>query len=239
MAPSSQRLEPPSKLGRFNATIYSGRDDVSQKRCGNVIATLAHLTLANPAGFGFPWPQLIAHAVVDTPRGRINVVTVHVPNGSGNGWKKIDTFDALKQMVLGLRGAPLILTGDFNEPRFVPLQDGRIVTWGQDQQGGQWLPWKTWTFDGVSDTGERWDTSVRWFFENRHESGIRNTLWDHAGHGAMETSHLCHGDERWFDHVFISDDFKVISCAYRHEFRTDGFSDHSAVLVSLFCAPCQ
>ena len=219
------------------ATVYSGLEDASDKQYGNVIAALTQLTLVDSVALGFRWPQLAAHAVVDTPGGRINVVTVHVPNGSGNGWKKIDTFDALKQMVLALKGAPLVLTGDFNEPRWVPTQDGHIVTWGQDEQGGQWLPWNMWTFDGVSDTGERWDAAVRWFFDSQDESSIRNALWDDAGHGAMEASHLSHGAERWFDHVFISDHFEVGSCAYRHAFRTDGFSDPSAVLASLFFAP--
>jgi len=140
-------------------------------------------------------------------------------------------------MVLGLKGEPLVLTGDFNEPRWVPLQDGRIVTWGQDEHDGRWLPWSTWTFDGISGSGERWDAAVRWFFENSNESGIRNAFWDFAGHGAMEASHFSHGAERWFDHVFVSDCFRVGPCDYLRSFREDGFSDHSALIAALSYAP--
>ncbi len=215
-------------------TMYSGHPDSPQKRYGNVVAARMHLTPAHITPVDFPWPQLVAHAIVETPNGPVHVVTVHVPNGSRNGWKKIDTFDGLKDLVLSLKGAPLILTGDFNEPRWAPPQDGHIVTWGQDEQDGRWLPWSTWTFDGVSGTGKRWDTAVRWFFETSTESGIRHAFWDKAGHGAMEPSHISRGAERWFDHLFVSSDFEVESCVYKHSFRTDGFSDHSAVLATLF-----
>jgi len=218
-------------------SVYSGSPDAAEKQYGNVIAARASVTSCDSAAFGSPWPQLLAHARVETLGGPVNVVTVHVPNGSGNGWKKIDTLDALKRMVLGLKREPLILTGDFNEPRWAPLQNGHIVTWGQDHNGDRWSPWNTWTFDGVSDTGERWDAAVRWYFEHPNESGIRNAFWDRAGHGAMEASHLSRGAERWFDHVFVSDHFRVERCEYKHSFRTDGFSDHSALIASLAYAP--
>ncbi len=158
------------------ATVYSGHQDAPGKRYGNVIATRTQLTSSDPAAFNFPWAQLVAHARVDTPCGPVNVVTVHIQNGSGNGWKKIDSLDALKQMVLELKGEPLVLTGDFNEPRWAELQDGHIVTWGQDKYGERWLPWNTWTFNGVSGSGGRWDNAVRWFFESPDESGIRNAF---------------------------------------------------------------
>jgi endonuclease/exonuclease/phosphatase family metal-dependent hydrolase len=197
------------------------------------------LARSDPASFGFPWRQLVCHATLDRPGTVVNVVTVHVPNGSGNGWKKIEALDSLRRMVLSLKGAPLVLTGDFNEPRFEKVQDGRIVTWGQKQCDGRWLPWNIWTFNGVTDTGDRWDTAVRWFFEATDESGIRNAFWDAAGHGEMAASHYCRKKPRWFDHVFVSGEFQVNSCEYLHSFREHGFSDHSALLASLSYAPAN
>ena len=216
----------------FNS-VYSGDAEAPEKRYGNVIAARMPLASSRSCAAEFPWPQLVGKAVLDTEAGPINVITVHVPNGSGNGWKKIITLEALKQMILGLKGEPLILTGDFNEPMWAPLQVGRIVTWGQEEQDGLWRPWSTWTFDGITDSGERWDTAVRWFFEHSNESGIRNAFWDVNGHGAMEASHLSRGAERWFDHVFVSRCFRTAACGYLHLFRESGFSDHSPLIATL------
>jgi exonuclease III len=161
---------------------YSGHPEASEKHYGNVIAARAQLTLCDPAALGFPWPQLVEHVLLTLDDKQINVVTVHVPNGEGNGWQKIFTLEALKQLVLTLRGKPLVLTGDFNEPRYA-LQDGRVVTWGQEQTGGRWVVEDgDWTDEhGVTAEWARWDRTVRWFFEGSAQSGLRNAFWDVAG----------------------------------------------------------
>jgi endonuclease/exonuclease/phosphatase family metal-dependent hydrolase len=228
-----ETLERLGDMGYAGVT-YSGRPDASEKHYGNIIAARTPLTSCDPAAYDFPWTQLVGHAVLDASGGPINVVTVHVPNGSGNGWKKIDTLDALKQLVLGLKGKPLILTGDFNEPQYA-MQDGQVVTWGQEQAGGRWEVWDgEWTDkNGVTDEWGRWDSTARWFFGSPEESGIRSAFWDVAGHGTMEATHLVGDDPRWFDHVFVSDSFKVNACDYLHTFREEEFSDHSALLATL------
>jgi hypothetical protein len=89
---------------------------------------------------------------------------VHIPNGSGYGWKKIDTFKALKEVVLEAKDKPCVVTGDFNEPQFIPLQDGgRIVTWGQEWKGreGRYECWKKWSFHRRTGKGEEWHAAVR------------------------------------------------------------------------------
>ena len=215
-------------------SVCSSDPDSGKPRYGNVIAARAEITLLDLTAHPFPYPQLAAHARVDTPDGSINVVTVHVPNGSGYGWEKIDTLDALKQLTLRLKGEPLVVTGDFNEPRYA-MQDGQVVTWGQEKFGGRWEveegKWED--GNGIADEWGRWDKTVRWFFESPEESGIRNAFWDFAGRGTMEASHFSRGAPRWFDHVFISDDFRVDNCRYLHAFREEKYSDHSALLAVL------
>ena len=215
-------------------SVYSGTLKSSEKRYGNVVAARKLEEVRIPANSRFPWPQLVCHAAVEADAGSVHVVTVHVPNGSGNGWKKIDTLDALRQLVLGLKGEPLVLTGDFNEPRYA-MQDGQVVTWGQEESGGRWEVWDgEWTdANGVTAEWSRWDRTVRWFFENPDESGLRNALWEADGRGAMEATHFSRGNPRWFDHVFVSEHFRVDDCTYFHAFRDDGFSDHSALLAAL------
>ena len=40
------------------------------------------------------WPELIARATIHTTP-FIQAISAHIPNGSGNGWAKIDHFEAL------------------------------------------------------------------------------------------------------------------------------------------------
>ena len=204
----------------------------AEKRYGNIVAVATGIPATGVATQGFPWPQLALHARLRTDAGPVSVVSVHIPNGSGNGWRKIETLEALRNTIVSRADEPLIVAGDFNEPRFA-LQDGSIVTWGQELKGDRYETWSSWTFDGVSDSGERWDTAVRWFFERPDESGLRNAYWLCHGQGEMEASHVNRGSDRWFDHIFVSRQFGVDSCEYLHEWRSDGYSDHSPLLAEL------
>lgn len=205
----------------------------TEKRYGNIVAVTAGTPAARVPTQGFPWPQLVLHARLRTDAGPLSIVSVHIPNGSGNGWRKIDALEALGETVLRCAGEPLVIAGDFNEPQFA-LQDGSVVTWGQELEDGRWVTWDSWSFDGVSGTGERWDSAVRWFFERSEESGLRNAFWLSHGQGEMEASHVTtRGADRWFDHIFVSRHFAVDSCDYLHEWRTDGYSDHSPLRASL------
>jgi endonuclease/exonuclease/phosphatase family metal-dependent hydrolase/tetratricopeptide (TPR) repeat protein len=218
----------------YPGVIYSGRPDATEKLYGNVIAARTALAPGMPAPPGFPWPQLVEHAVLDAQGEPLHVITVHVPNGSNNGWKKIETLDALKQMVLGIEDEPLILTGDFNEPRYA-MQDGHVVTWGQEKEEGRWTVWEGEWPDKHGDKNEwgTWDSTVRWFFEPPNECGLRNAYWASHGHGAMEASHLSHGTQCWYDHIFVSRHFTVRSCEFLHPWQEEGPSDHSPLAASL------
>jgi hypothetical protein len=52
-----------------------------------------------------------------------------------------------------------------------------------------------------------------------------------------EASRCSRGKSRWFDEVFVSGGFQVDSCEYLRLFRTNGFSDHSALRASLIFTP--
>jgi len=215
--------------------VYTGRANAPEKRYGNIIASRwpVELVLGSNSTRVFHWPQLVAHATIKVGGRPAHVFTAHIPNGAGNGWAKIDTLRALAKLVSGTKGNPCILTGDFNEPQYA-LQDGRIVTFGQDQSAdGKYRCWKQWGFNGRSGTGKEWDAAVRWFFENRDEHGLRHAYWEEAGHEPIEPTHISRGNPRWFDHIFVSEEFAVESCAYLHEVRLQGFSDHSALTARL------
>lgn len=61
-----------------------GRNPGDYNKYGTLIAVRAESAEVQ-ARNGF-YPELLQHVVV----GDISVVTVHVPNGSGFGWEKID-----------------------------------------------------------------------------------------------------------------------------------------------------
>lgn len=91
----------------FTSFCYSGIETAAEKHYGNPVAARSPITPGADMAEGFPWPQLVAHCSVETPAGVVNVITVHVPNGSSNGWKKIDMLEALKRLVLRLKGRQL------------------------------------------------------------------------------------------------------------------------------------
>ncbi len=99
---------------------YSGRPDVVRMRYGNIIASrwpLDAVELRYPQK-ELPRPQALAQVSVTVDGRSIVVITAHIPNGASYGWKKIDTFLVLKNLVQRAKGRPCIVTGDFNEPQF-------------------------------------------------------------------------------------------------------------------------
>jgi endonuclease/exonuclease/phosphatase family metal-dependent hydrolase len=211
------------------------------KPYGNLIATRWKIGPVTPrySRKEPPWPELLVKASVSVNGRSFLVISVHIPNGSGYGWQKIDTFNALKGAVREAKGKVCIVTGDFNEPRYT-LQNGRIVTWGQEWDARQrrfvcWPPWKD--RSGTLGSGKKWDSAVRWLFEEEDEHGMRHAYWDVHGPGSMDVSHLSRGQKRWFDHIFVSPHFGVEQCEYLHELRRPGLSDHSALEAKLVLKP--
>lgn len=235
----NQRRAFEERLGRMGLKCCpDSQPQAGGKDYGNLIA--ARWTIepveARSSGEKPPWAQLLVQASVSVNGRSFLVITVHIPNGSGYGWKKIDAFNALKDAAREAKGRPCILTGDFNEPQFIPLQDGgHIVTWGQEwnRQKGCYECWKKWSFQGRSGNGEEWDAAVRWIFEAHNEHGLQHAYWNAHGRGVMPVSHVSRGQPRWFDHMFLSPHFTVELCEYLHELRGPALSDHSALQAKL------
>jgi endonuclease/exonuclease/phosphatase family metal-dependent hydrolase len=208
------------------------------KRYGNLIASRWKTDPVEPRYLRGkpPWHELLVQASVSVDGRSFLVINVHIPNGSRYGWKKIDTFNALKDVLREAKGKPCIVAGDFNEPQLIPLQDGgRIVTWGQywDGHEGRFKYWEKGRFHGRTGEGRDWDAAVRWIFEKDNEHGLRHAYWGAHGPGVMPVTHVTRGQARWFDHMFVSQDFHVEQCEYLHKLRLKGHSDHSALEATL------
>jgi len=235
-------------IARLNAfgfqAIHTGDSLNGKKTYGNLVASRwpikrRALELSNPP----PFPSLIGHAsVAILPNKSLDILTVHAPNGSGNGWDKIYTLEALKCILETLAPGPVIVTGDYNEPQFFP---GIVPV-----RSWAWTSEKTWAIRKDELWGrkndqhrtekhplKRWDNAVGWFFDENAGHSLRHAFWVKNGVGSMEPSYVTRSackSERWFDHAFVSPHFEVIKCEYRHDVRRPGGeSDHSALCIEL------
>lgn len=219
----------------FVHCFYSGVDDAEDKRYGNFIASRWPLTPhPHSATDLLRWPQLVAHSTIHHPAGAFELINVHVPNASGNGWAKVDTIDFLHELLISLRGTPCILVGDLNEPQYA-IQDDRVVTFAEElASGGEWEVGALWKGRALSE----WDSSVRWLFEAEGDHGLSLAYWQFAGAGSLEPTHVSRGNPRWMDHAFVSSEFAVRDFRYAHGVREElDLSDHSALLMELdYCS---
>ena len=199
------------------------------KKYGNVIASRWSV---EPRSWpvAVEWPQLLAAATVQHPIRSVDVVSVHIPNGSGNGWQKVY---ALEAVVAGLSRStrPTVVAGDFNEPMQVEPQ---ILSFGADRLGRLDGTFRD-LYDVVDDR-TRWQDAVVAMlapaqgagWNGRHVASLLGVKW--------EVTHLVGGRlERRFDHVLLggAEGLTARAIAYDHSVRTGAspISDHSLVVA--------
>jgi len=85
-------------------------------------------------------------AVVARETQPFEIHVVHVPPGSRNGWRKVDTFRAVFNRLATRNEIPRILCGDFNEPH--SETEDSLTTWSKNNRYAKVAP-------------EKWDTAVR------------------------------------------------------------------------------
>ena len=182
-----------------------------------------------------PFPELLGRAKVSLPdEQEIDLFTVHIPNGSGNGWRKIDTFNVLSAALRRGNDSPRILTGDFNEPKRF-RQSGQIVPFGEkihDDKGTSIRGWQT-KF-GVRRRNMERVNGVRSVLDGASQHGLRDAYRDrHGVEAATPVTYNTRKNPRCFDHTFVSRHFEVVDCGYYHEWRKQKWSDHSAMWTKL------
>jgi len=182
-----------------------------------------------------PFPELLARATLSLPDGqKIDLFTAHIPNGSGNGWRKIDTFNVLSVALRRGNDSPRILTGDFNEPKRF-RQSGQIVPFGEkihEDKGTSIRGWQT-KF-GVRRRNMERVNGVRSVLDGASQHGLRDAYRDrHGVEAATPVTYNTRKNPRCFDHTFVSRHFEVVDCGYYHEWRKQKWSDHSAMWTRL------
>lgn len=221
--------------------FFGGLADDKGKPYGNMIASHWPLSGVAPGWAKAPWPQLLTRATVTIDGQDVDVIAAHIPNGSGNGWEKINTFNALADALTMAPRGPRILGGDFNEPRFF-RPDGGLVSFGAKK-----LKDGTYSLEGELRSPKRSRVSQPPESHPRRlwNDGVTAILGWGAPHGLRHAHHAVHGFEvspathvvqrkpRFFDHILVSKDFAVEDSGFFHGWRTDSPSDHSAAWVKL------
>jgi len=184
-------------------------------------------TLAIPQEARPPWPERFLSVSVASPVGELELSTAHIPHGSGHGWIKVRTLEAIHRYLVRKPNQPRIFCGDLNTPQLETC-DGITVTWGQrvDKRTktlmlGRWRDSKRWH-------EAEWDIlrglakfDLHDVFRRIHGYRVQDYSW--WGRVKKDGKPV----RRRFDHVFASTCFSPMSCRYLHLLRKKGLSDHS------------
>jgi exonuclease III len=201
------------------ATAEPAREPVGPRRTSVLLAARTPLAV-RPGLLPVPWPETALAAEV----AGIELHTVHVPNAA-NGWIKPDTLAAVRAG-LAARSGPRVLCGDLNTPRR-EAADGTVVSFARDGRG-RLRP----------ERGTRWDDAELGVVPRLRELGFHDAFRALHGYGAREPSWTWrriagHGGGWRLDHLFCSAELQPVACAYHHDWRDDGLSDHSALEADL------
>jgi exodeoxyribonuclease III len=194
------------------------RRPAGPRRAGVLLAS-AEPMAAGPPDWPLPWREVALTAQVGQ---RLTVHTVHVPQAA-NGVIKPQTLDAVYEGLRAGAGTRRLVCGDFNTPRRETVE-GELVTFAQDRYG-RLRP----------ERGESWDRAERRMLIGLDEVGMVDAFRTLNGYEPRDVSWTW---RRWgggyrLDHVLASKDLAITACAYIHEWRETGLSDHSALELDL------
>jgi exonuclease III len=150
----------------------------------------------------------------------IELHAVHVPNAA-NGEIKPRTLAALRAG-LARRSGPRVLCGDLNTPRR-EAPDGTVWSFARDGRGRL-----------REERAGFWDEAELGVVPGLRELGFSDAFRALHGYGAREPSWTWrrisgHAGGWRLDHVFCSAELRPVACAYHHDWRDSGLSDHSAL----------
>jgi exonuclease III len=170
---------------------------------------------------GVPWPErvLAVHLSDGT-----EIVNVHSPISPKPDFAKIRTHEAVhRHLADRSAGYARILCGDLNTPR-KEHSDGSVWTFARDRYGRL-----------RGDRGKRWDQAELALIRGLERYGYRDAFRLLHPHAYDEISWgWARGNGGYrLDHLIVSSDLGVEECHYKHSWREEGLSDHSALVATL------
>ena len=166
-----------------------------------------------------PWPE----RVLVTAHGELQLVNLHSPIAPAPELAKIRTHEVVAAYLGAEPHSPRVLCGDLNTPRREHA-DGSVLTFAH-ASSGRLRP----------ERGERWDAAERALVHTlRDEHGWLDAFRALHGYEHREASWtFAHDRGGWrLDHVLVHG-LTPVAAAYAHEWRREGLSDHSALVVDL------
>ena len=184
---------------------------------GVLVAAREPLAMLDPPDV--PWPERVLSCEV----GGVEVINLHSPIAPAPDLAKVRTHEAVAAYLAANPHSPRVLCGDLNTPRR-EHDDGSVLTFAHDTNG-RLRP----------ERGERWEAAERALVHTlRDEHGWVDAYRALHGYGHREASWTFAQDRGgWrLDHVLVHG-LEPVAAAYAHEWRRDGLSDHSALVVDL------
>lgn len=227
--------------------VRYGRHRGDYLKYGNLTAVRTDASeLAERLGL---YPELL-HVV---HLGDLTLMNVHIPNGTGFGWEKIEQCRSLRSAVKRVDGR-LIIGGDFNAPA-LETTAGAFTFGVEVLHEAKWksmataadhlsvaevlnLPRRYWK-DKLG-SGEDWEKDESWIFNQSGECGLYDAY--RSIHPVVDSVpcafsfRFAHGGSdkvRRFDHLFLSRGLQAKSAEYRHGVMTNGISDHTPLCVEI------
>jgi exonuclease III len=203
---------------------------------GELVASRWPLEQIASTSFGAPWAEKVLSVDLESPHGRVELHSVHLPNGSSNGWTKIEMFEAIYKKLARNVKHHRILCGDFNSP-IQEMADGQIRTCGQVTLGpdGRYIICESWEDkQGRRFPEERWDMAERQVLQGLRRYDLSDVFRAKHRYGHEEFSYYIYNRGRRigrrFDHIFASHLLEVIGCEYLHDLReVQKLSDHAPI----------
>jgi exonuclease III len=163
-----------------------------------------------------PAPEVVVCVEIDSPRGPVELIGVHVPTMAKGRTLKVETEEGLATRLAVATGNPRLVCGDFNAPKG-ETNDGLVIP-----------------FASRRDTRAHEAELSLVACPGRY--GMADAFRAVNGYGAPDRSWWWKRGENTggyrLDHIFASMTLKPTECAYRHDFRLARLSDHSLIYAT-------
>jgi exonuclease III len=190
--------------------------DVARARPLGVLTAARQPLERAPLAVDMPWPE----RVLSCRLGDVEILNVHSPIAPAPDLAKVRTHEAVAGHIAAGGPSRRILCGDLNTPRR-EHPDGSVMSFAYTSSG-KLRP----------ERGERWDRAERALVFDLRQEGWVDAYRSLHGYGERSASWTFSQDRGgWrLDHV-LALGLRPVAAAYAHDWRRDGLSDHSALVV--------
>lgn len=190
------------------------------------VLTAARTAVRDEPSPELPWPERHLVTVVGTPAGDVRVHNLHAPISAKAEQVKVRTLEAVAAALAVPSALPVVLAGDLNTPQY-ESREGEVRSFARTR-AGRIRP----------HLGERHDRAELGIVPGLADHGFSDAFRAVHGYGARDRSWLYPHRRMGYrlDHVFVRG-LVPEACAYVHEWRERGLSDHSALWAQLSATP--